>query len=551
MIFESLLERRSWAWQSRHPSEGGVWWDDAESSTGLVVTEVTALGNTAVYQAVQMIAGLMAMLPVFTYRKGADGNPERADDHPLYPLLRYQPNAETTAYSFTQACYLNKLTGGNFYAEIERGPEGEPVALWQLPSWLVGPQRVYKRAGGGVTTTVKAATPESRKRGGEVWYEVQVENARPVWLPSDNVLHIPGLSFNGLKGFSPIRVAMESIAVGLAMQKSAAAIFGNSAEPGIVLERPDTAPPLTPAGERTLLAAFEAAHRGVRKRGRAAVLQEGTKANVITTNLRELQFAESIKHNIPEVARIFNLPAYFLGHDGSQNTYSNVEGEWIRLVRQTLMPHAESEQQEVRRKLIAEGEAATIYAEYEFKALLKGDSAARANFTRTMVELDVMSREEAARLENLPAPPERTRPPVSLPTPPPNREAALLERLEASIRASMQRVVTREVREIRREVEKADGDLARFLTWADGFYQRELPDFLADVAGPSLGEDRAPELAWAYAASHRAELRRLMAGQGDPEAVVSLLNQWTEGAAGEAARAELARMTAGGREEAA
>lgn len=554
MIFESLLEPRSWAWQNRHPSEGGVWWDDAESQTGLIVTEVTALANTAVYQAVQLIAGMMAAVPKFTYRKDAEGNPERAEDHALYNLLRYQPNRETTAFSFTQAGYLNKLTGGNFYAEIERGPTGAPVALWQLPAWIVEPHRVYKRTGGGLTTSLGAATPEDRKRGGEVWYEVQVENGRPVWLRSDDVFHVPGLSFNGLKGFSPIRVAMESIAVGLAMQKSAAAIFGNKAEPGVVLERPETAPALTPAGERALVAAFEASHRGIRKRGRVAVLQEGTKATSIQTNLRELQFVESIKHNIPEVARIFNVPAYFLGHDGSQNTYSNVEGEWIRLTRQTLMPHAEGEQQEARRKLISEGEAASLFVEYEFKALLKGDSAARATFLEKMLTLGVMSTETAAKLENLPPPPEKKPEPDAAPAPPvppaapPSR--MLLDRLEAVVRASMQRVVTREVREIRREIERSGGDLARFLAWTDTYYQRDLPDFLAEVAGPAVGDPRADELAWAYAAAHRAQLRRSLEGHAEPDPALALLDTWTETAAAETARAECA-LIEGGIKEAA
>lgn len=544
MIFESLLEPRSWAWQSRHPSEGGVWWDDAESHTGLIVTEVTALANTAVYQAVQLIAGMMATVPKFTYRKDAAGNPKRAEGDPLYDLLRYQPNRETTAFSFTQAGYLNKLTGGNFYAEIERSPTGEPVALWQLPSWIVEPHRVYKRAGGGITTSFAAATPEDRNRGGEVWYEVQVESGKPVWLRADDVFHVPGLSFNGLKGFSPIRVAMESIAVGLAMQKSAAAIFGNKAEPGIVLERPETAPALTPAGERALLAAFEAAHRGVPRRGRTAVLQEGTKANAIKTNLRELQFAESLKHNVPESARIFNVSAYFLGHDGTQNTYSNVEGEWIRLTRQTLMPHAEAEQQEARRKLISEEDAASLFVEYEFKALLKGDSAARVNFIEKLLTLKVITPETAAQLENLPAPPkpEPAAPPPTVPTaaPPAPSSRFLIDRLGSVIQSSMQRVVTREVREIRREIERSTGDLARFLAWADAYYQRDLPDFLADVAGPAVGDSRADELAWAYAAAHRAQLRRSLEGHAEPDSALALLDTWTETAAAETARAECA-----------
>lgn len=570
MILEAFAQVRSWAFQNRHPSESGAWFDESESSTGLVVTEISALSNTAVYQAVQLIAGMMATIPLITYRRNADGNPERAQDHPLYRLLRHEPNPETTAFAFHQARLLNKLTGGNAYAEIERGPTGAPVALWQIPSWLVTPHRVYKRNGGGITTSLQAATPEDRSRGGEIWYEVNVGDAKPVWIPSRDMLHTPGLSFNGLKGFSPVRVAMESIAVGLAMQKSAAAVFGNASEPGGVIERPKEMAGMTPAGERVLLATFEQNHRGVGKRGRVALLQEGMTYKTVQTSLRELQFAESIKHNIPEVARIFNLPSYFLGHDGSQNTYSNVEGEWIRLTRQTLMPHAAADEQEIYRKLVSEAEADTVFAEFELKSLLKGDSAARASYLQTMIDLGVMTPGEAARLENLPPVPDeqggnKYRQKDAAPKPPAappaaslttakaddgegdaaddDRATRLAARLESALRATLQRVVTREVRELRRQIERPDASTASLIGWLDGFYQRELPDFLAELAAPAVGDARANALAWEWAARHRAELRGEIA-TGNPAAVLGRIDTWTETEATIVARAETARLAA-------
>ena len=179
------------------------------------------------------------------------------------------------------------------------------------------------------------------------------------------------------------------------------------ATPSAVLERPTDAPALTPTGERNLIAAWESRHGGPKKAGRTAVLQEGTIYKAVEMiSPKELQYAESLRNQVPESARVLNISPYFLGHDGSQNTYSNVEGEWIRLQRQTLFPHTTAIEQEDMRKLIHEDEAAALYTKHDYKDLLRADSTVRGQMYRILREVGAIAPAEIARLEELPPVPD-------------------------------------------------------------------------------------------------------------------------------------------------
>lgn len=570
MILETFLELRSLS--TYHPSDPGGWWSDTESATGIDVTPFSALANTPFHQGVTLISEMYATLPLFAYRLNSKGEAERDREGDLYHLLRYEPNPEASAFTHRSAQMLNKLLWGNAYAEIERDRTGRPIRLWHLPSWLVTPRRVYKRLGGGLTTSLKAATPEDRKRGGVVMYEVRDEQgAKPVWLGASDVWHVPGKSFNGLQGFSVLSVARESIAIGLAMQESAAAIYGNASQPGAVLERPEEAPPLSPVGERNLIAAWEAQHGGVKRTGRVAVLQEGTSYKPVVVSMRELQYAEALKGNVPEMARLLNISPYFLGHDGSQNTYTNVEGEWIRLSRQTLMPHTTADEQEVIRKLVFEEDAGKVWAEYEYKVLLRADSESRARYYQAIKGMGAMTAGEIARLEGLPPvpedqggndfrptaaapPPFQAQPTPPAPPPPPVEPDAddeedeeeddrtaqaidLVKRFRAVLVATLQRIVNREVKELRAAFKRFT-DPAELREALRLLYENDLPTFAAELTTPAL-DSRAADFARAYAKRHAAELEQRLAA-AKPEAVLKLLDAWSASAAAEEADRELA-----------
>lgn len=571
MIFESLLELRD-AFSNRHPSEAGAWWGEEDSATGLSITPFSVLANTPFYQGVEFISSVIACLPHNTYRRDGGSGVNKDRDSGLSYLLRWEPNRESTAFVFKKAQIVNKLLWGNSYAEIERDRAGKPVAIWHLPSYLVTPKRVYKKAGGGLTQNVEAATPEDRSRGGEILYEVRgCLSGSPEYLNSNEMFHVPGIGFNGLVGFPVLSFAKEALGIGLAMQKSGAAIFGNAATPSAVLERPAEAPGMSPTAERNLIAAWEARHAGTKRAGRVAVLQEGTTYKPVEMiSPKELQYAESLRNQVPESARVLNISPYFLGHDGSQNTYSNVEGEWIRLQRQTLFPHTTAIEQEDMRKLVAPEEAGDVYTKHDYKDLLRADSTVRGQMYRVLREVGAIAPAEIARLEELPPVPDdqggqdfrpmpKAAPPAAVeaapapavkPTPPPPvepddddeedvpaRMARLRAGLQGMLTAGLQRAVTRETKTLRQLI-KSSSDFKLMRAAVGDFYANELPAFLTEVASPALGRGAAG-FARAYSTRHRRELE----ASWRPDDVAALLDRWTVSAAAEAAAAELDRLT--------
>lgn len=552
MILEGLLELRHLRiGPDRHPSASGAWWGGGfDNQTGVPVTEFGALENTPVWQAVMLISGFGAATPLLTY---SGTPPDRDREHRLHFLLHDEPNPESTAIVFKQAQWINRLLWGNSYAEVVRDSRNAPQHLYHLPSWLVCPYRVFQRAGGGLTFEASSATPEDRRRGGTIMYEVSDGHGAKVWLSPLQMFHVPYMTVNGIQGVSPICTHPEAIALGLAMQHSAAHVFSNAALLGGVLERPANAPELSPEGEKTLLAAFNAHQQGITKRGRVAVTQEGTTFKEVRVPLHELQFIENLKNQVPEVARIFNVPPYFLGHDGSQNTYSNVPSEMKRLYLQTLRPLMVADQQEISRKLISVKEYGKVFVEYETKSFLEADPEAQARVMETWVKLQILSKDQAARIMNFaPLPPGKGgyyefpvkqlppasggapgAPPKELPPVPPaddeeedDTASRARGRLEAMLCAALQRAVNRETKEIRRQVERLAGEPAAFLTWVDSFYSREWPEFVRELVAPGLGELEAADVARRLSNHHRGELRSALATQ-DPQAVLGLLDTWT------------------------
>lgn len=179
---------------------------------------------TAVYACVLVLSEAVAGLPVHLYRYSGDGSKEKAMDHPLYFLLHDEPNPEMSSFVFRETLMTHLLLWGNGYAQIIRNGKGEVVALYPLM-----PNRM----------TV------DRDSHGNLYYEYQLSTDEPridepgtVVLHPSEVLHIPGLGFDGLVGYSPIAMAKNAIGLAIATEEYGAKSFANGATPGGILEHP-------------------------------------------------------------------------------------------------------------------------------------------------------------------------------------------------------------------------------------------------------------------------------------------------------------------------
>jgi HK97 family phage portal protein len=265
------------------------------TTSGKAVTERTAMQTTAVYACVRILAEAIAGLPLHLYNYTADGGKARALRHPLYYLLHDEPNPEMTRFVFRETLMAHLLLWGNAYAQIVRDGRGRVLALYPL---LPSKMDVSRTAGGALVYAYRRDRDESRNN----------PDGGTVYLRRDEVLHIPGLGFDGLIGYSPIAMSKNAIGMAQATEEYGASFFSNGAQPGGVLEHPGVI-----KDAQRVKDSWNAAYQGSGNAHRVAVLEEGMKFQAIGIPPEQAQFLETRKFQINEIARIFRVPPHMVG----------------------------------------------------------------------------------------------------------------------------------------------------------------------------------------------------------------------------------------------
>ena len=331
-------------------------WDDfwysvgggETTKAGIDVTEDTALQLGAVWACVRVIAEDLASLPLFIYRRTGKGK-ERAMDHPAYRLLHDAPNPEMSAMQLREALQAHILTWGNCYIEIQRNIRGEPIALWPLR-----PDKMEVE----------------RSESNELQYVYSVNSERITFDKSD-ILHIAGLGFNGLIGYSPITYHRETIGLGMAANEFGSRFFGGDATPRMVLKHPGF---LKPEGHKTLGERWQAAYGGSANSGKVAILEGGMDLTTVSIPNADAQYLETRKFEVAEIARIFRVPPHKIG-DLERATFSNIEHQGIDYVVSTIRPWAVRWEQSINQRLLNGSEE--FFAEHLMDGLLRGDLQSR------------------------------------------------------------------------------------------------------------------------------------------------------------------------------
>ena len=351
------------------------------STSGKIVTERSAMQMTAVYSCVRILAEAIAGLPLHLYTYKEDGGKEKAIGHPLYLLLHDEPNPEMSSFVFRETLMTHLLLWGNAYAQIIRNGKGEVVALYPLM-----PNRM----------TV------DRDSSGQLFYSYQMNNsdaptmkAGTVILKPSDVLHIPGLGFDGLVGYSPIAMAKNAIGLAIATEEYGAKFFANGATPGGLLEYPGTVKDPDRVRE-----SWNKGFSGSQNAGKVAILEEGMKYTPISIAPEQAQFLETRKFQINEIARIFRVPPHMVG-DLEKSSFSNIEQQSLEFVKYTLDPWVVRWEQSLSRALFTPEEKKQYFFKFNVEGLLRGDYQSRMNGYATARQNGWMSANDIRELENL------------------------------------------------------------------------------------------------------------------------------------------------------
>jgi HK97 family phage portal protein len=358
------------------------WGDD--TYTEKAVTLESAVGLTAVYSAVRIKSEDIGSLPLLTYRRRRDGGRERATGSSVYRLLHDRPNPEMTAMDVWTYVALCLNTHGNAY--IGKVFEGNRV----VELWPIKPDRVTVR----------------RVNGRKV-YDIQGDT-KLLRYDDSVIIHIKGLSTDGLTGLSPIAVQRQAVSLGLALDEYVGRLMANRAVPSGVIS---TKKELSVEAAREVRKKWDATYRGTARAGKVAVLDEEAKFEPISLSLADAQFVQLHDLTVKQVARIFRLPASkLLTSTGDSMTYNTVESDDLHYVKHSLRTDLVRIEQGLAsdRDLFPPAPTAggplDLYPEFLVDALLRGDSASRATYYSTATgKRPWMLPSEVRELENLPA----------------------------------------------------------------------------------------------------------------------------------------------------
>ena len=351
------------------------------TTSGKTVTERSAMQMTAVYSCVRILAEAVAGLPLNLYRYTEDGGKEKAIDHPLYLLVHDEPNPEMSSFVFRETLMTHLLLWGNAYAQIIRNGKGEVMALYPL---MPNKMTVDRDERGQLYYSYQRSNDEA----------VRSKDQTVILRPSD-VLHIPGLGFDGLVGYSPIAMAKNAIGMAIACEEYGAKFFANGAAPGGVLEHPGTI-----KDPQRVRESWQSTFGGSGNANKIAVLEEGMKYTPIGISPEQAQFLETRKFQINEIARIFRVPPHMVG-DLEKSSFSNIEQQSLEFVKYTLEPWVIRWEQSIQRTLLTEAEKAQYFVKFNLEGLLRGDYQSRMNGYATARQNGWMSANDIRELENL------------------------------------------------------------------------------------------------------------------------------------------------------
>lgn len=347
-------------------SQGGT-------ESGVPVTEHSAINLPTVYACVRVLAESMACMPLMVYSRDENGKTV-ATTHALYHVLHDEPNKEMTSFIYRETMMEHLLLWGNSYSEIQFNYAGLPCALWPLrPDWMTV-QRDF-------TTGSLVYTFSSPYTG--------IRHLDPA-----QVLHIPGLSFDGLIGHSPIAIQRESLGLSQAAQDYAARFFGNDSTPGGYLT---TAAPMTDEKKKIDMAkAWTEAHAG-HNQHKIAILDGGLDYKSIALNAEDAQLLATREYERSEIAGWFRVPAHKI-NDLTHATFSNVEHLGMEFVTDALMPWAVRLEQGFNRMLFS---TYKYFAEFKMDGFMRGDMASRYAAYAVARNWGWMSADDIRSLENM------------------------------------------------------------------------------------------------------------------------------------------------------
>lgn len=341
-------------------------------SAGTIVSDDTAMEASAFYRGVVYISSQIAKLP--WHVKGPDN---KVINNDISYLLNVSPNPEMTSMFLKLFLVQCALIRGNGYAEIERTIDGRVKALWPLNP-----------------TKVEAV----RDPEGTLWYRVLQggKNNEDVYLRPQEIFVVRNLhTKDAIQGQGLVAYAMQTIGISLGADKFANSLFANGGMPSGVLTHPGK---LSDVAYKRLVDTWKENYGG-KKTGSTALLEEGVTYSPISHSPDVLQFLESRKFSVVEIARFLGVPPTML-FDSDSAKFNNVEHQNLQVVTDVLDAWARNLEAEADMKLLS-NQRFGRRTEFDLYAVFRGDMVTRSTYFKNMMQVGAMTPNEIREKEGL------------------------------------------------------------------------------------------------------------------------------------------------------
>jgi len=363
-------------------SNGADWWYEpwsTKSDSGVAVNGYTALQNSHVWKALNVLASDFGQLPVKLFQK-VGGKTVEVEGTPEIDCLRIAPNEWTLPSVYKETSMWVAALWGNSITWVNR-PNPRTIQLVPLR-----PDRVSL----DIVDDIK----------GQFTYVYTLANGTHVPLNQADVLHIPGITSNGIWGYSLLDIARNAIGGGLAMEKHQNASFANGARPSGVIEHPGKP---DAKSRDALRQSWDAVHKGSGNAGRVAILWDGMKYSPVTMTMETAQVEQLRRLDREFVAGLFNLPLYKLNSLEHSSTRSNLEQQQQEYVQGSLMRWIVRHTEEWGRKLLTPAmQRQGFFYRVMIEALLRGDTQSRFSAYGVAIQNRIMNPNEVREKEDMP-----------------------------------------------------------------------------------------------------------------------------------------------------
>lgn len=347
--------------------------------TGRNISPESAMRTSAVYGCVSLIAQTIASLPLKVYRNMPSGEAIEQPDNPVYYLLHDEPNSMMTSAVFRELLVTNVLLGGNAYAAIGRTQGNRPFDLIPLLYQSVEAHRISAR----------------------LKYKVYLSDGSSEIIDQSDMVHVPGLGFDGVSGMSVIsHAAKESVGLALAAEEHGARVFSNGASLKVVASHPKN---LSEPAQKRLKAQFDEQYSGLSNVARTLVLEEGMSVSNVSMSQQDAQYLETRQFQVEDIARFFRVPPHLIGHTTKQSSWgTGVEQMLLGFLTFTIVPWLVRFEQELNRKLFPRS---PFYVQFKTQGLMRGDSTARSAYYASGHQNGWLSINEIRKMEDMPPTP--------------------------------------------------------------------------------------------------------------------------------------------------